>query len=359
MDRRRLLAIGLVAVLAAAGGCDSGGDGGGGGSEGAAADCGLDEGECAPESARVDLAKPVFSRPTEITNPLFPTSTLNQVIQLGEEAGEPARVEITLLPVTRTIEWDGQTVATVVRQFIAYAGPRVVEVALDYFAQADDGSVWYFGEDVFNYEDGVVADMGGTWLAGKDGPAGMIMPAQPKAGDVYRPENIPGSVFEEVTVKAVGETVEGPRGPVAGGITIQEHLMEGDFEGKSFAPGYGESRIEAEDELVRVALAVPIDALSGAPASELKALFSGAVSIFDEASAGEWAPVMAELENVTSAWHTYEAGDVPELLGAQVTGALEDLSAAVGARDAAATGQGALDLARAGLDLQLRHLPPA
>lgn len=355
--RRALLAIGLVVALA--GGCDGGGDGGGGGSE-ATSDCGLEEGaKCAPESQRVDLAKPSFSKPTEITNPLFPTATLNQVIQLGEEGGDPVRVEVTLLPTTKSIEWDGQTVTTIVRQFIAYSGLRVVEVALDYFAQADDGSVWYFGEDVFNYEDGVVADMGGTWLAGKDGPAGMIMPAQPKAGDVYRPENIPGVVFEEVTVKAVGETVEGPRGPVAGGISIQEHLMENTFESKSFAPGYGESRIEAEDELIRVALAVPVDALSGSPPAELRALANGAGAIFEAAGKGDWAAAADSFESLGSAWRVFEATDVPDLLGAQVLEALNRLDAGVKARDTTATRQTALDLIRAGLDLELRHLPPA
>src|SRR3712207_7251147 len=63
----------------------------------------------------------------------------------------------------------------------------------------------YWSSDVcssdLNYEDGVVADTHGTWLAGRDGPPGMIMPADPSPGQVYRPENIPDLVFEEVTVK--------------------------------------------------------------------------------------------------------------------------------------------------------------
>ena len=65
---------------------------------------------------------------------------------------------------------------------------------------------------MFNYEDGVVADTDGTWLAGTDGPPAMIMPADPQVGEVYRPENIPDFVFEEVTVKSVGLTVRRPRG---------------------------------------------------------------------------------------------------------------------------------------------------
>ena len=130
--------------------------------------------------------------------------------------------------------------ATRIHQYVAYSGGRILEVALDWYAQADDGSVWYFGEDVFNYEDGVVADTHGTWLAGRDGPPGMIMPAQPSPGQVYRPENIPELVFEEVTVKAAGQRVPGPRGTVDGALVIKELHMDGATEEKTFAPGYGE-----------------------------------------------------------------------------------------------------------------------
>jgi len=109
---------------------------------------------------------------------------LDQVIQLGEEAGATLRFEVTLLPETRTIEWNGQQVETLVSQFIAYEDGRVLEVAVDFFAQADDGAVWYFGEDVANYVDGAIDNTDGTWLAGRDGPPGMIMPADPQVGDV-------------------------------------------------------------------------------------------------------------------------------------------------------------------------------
>ena len=61
---------------------------------------------------------------------------------------------------------------------VAYLDGRIHEVALDWYAQADDGSAWYFGEDVFNYEDGKVADTEGTWIVGGETPAAMIMPAK-------------------------------------------------------------------------------------------------------------------------------------------------------------------------------------
>jgi hypothetical protein len=45
--------------------------------------------------------------------------------------------------------------------------------------------VWYFGEDVIDYVGGAAAFTEGTWLAGRDGPPAMIMPAKPKHGDVF------------------------------------------------------------------------------------------------------------------------------------------------------------------------------
>jgi hypothetical protein len=203
----------------------------------------------AADSARVDRGRPGFSDPTRITNPRFPVAGLTQVLQLGHEGGKPLRVEVTRLPRPRTIEWDGRWVGTVASQFVAYLDGRIQEVAVDYFAQADDGSVWYFGEDVANYRDGTVADHDGSWLAGRDGPPGMIMPADPREGDVYRSENIPGLVFEQDTVRSTTGTVDGPRGPVQGATLVEELLMDGTVEHKAFAPGYGEFRAQAKDEL--------------------------------------------------------------------------------------------------------------
>ncbi len=165
----------------------------------------------APASQRVDTATPTFSNPTAVTNPLFPVSATNirsccsvrSTARTSEPRSRCSRDQI--------IEWHGQQIEVLVSQYAAYLDGRIHEVAYDFYAQADDGAVWYFGEDVFNFEDGVIADTHGTWIAGKDGPAGMIMPADPQVGDVYRPENIPGFVFEEVTVaKAVGRTLDGP-----------------------------------------------------------------------------------------------------------------------------------------------------
>lgn len=315
----------------------------------------------APDSERIDLEVPVFSNPTAITNPLFPISDLAQVIQLGTEADTALRTEVTLLPETRVIEWNGVEVETLVSQFTAYADGRVVEVAVDFFAQADDGSVWYFGEEVTNYVDGLIANHDGTWLAGTDGPPGMIMPADPKVGDVYRPENIPGFVFEEVTVKAVDETADGPRGPVEGVIHIQELLMDGLLEDKIFAPGYGEFffAVPAEEELVYMGVAVPADALDGPVPEELTVLLAAANEVFDAAASEDWDAVGSGVAAMTAAWDSYGANGPPPLLVAEMDEALDSLGAGADSKEPAAVRQGAIDIVQASLDLGLQYRLPA
>jgi DNA-binding ferritin-like protein (Dps family) len=342
-----------LALALAVGACSDGGRG-----TDEAPTCGFtDPGACRPDNELIDLDVPGFSRPTEITNPYFPSSALAQVVQLGQDAGAAARAEITLLPETRRIEWNGLEVDVVVVQFVGYLDGRIVEHALDYFAQADDGSVWYFGEDVDNFEDGVIADHDGTWLAGRDGPPGMIMPGEPAVGAVFRPENVPGLVFEEDAVLSVTDTAAGPSGPIDGVLRIEEHLMDGTFEEKLYAPGYGEFQASTEEELVTVAVAVPIDAAAEPEPPELGIIAASMPVLAEAAEAEDWSAASAALETMTAAWTTYGDADVPELLGTQMNDALDAATAALDANDAGATLQGALAVAEACLDLQLRYRP--
>ncbi len=319
----------------------------------------------APPRDRVDRARPSFSNPTVVDNQWFPISDLHSAILLGNEDGHPLRIETTLLPDPKVIEVNGEKVETLVSQFVSYVDGRLHEVALDWYGQADDGSVWYFGEDVFNYEDGVVADTDGTWLAGKDGPVEMIMPADPQVGDVYRPENIPDSVFEEVTVKATGLTVDGPSGPVEGAIVGTElHLLENHYEDKAFAPGYGEFSSGVNGNLEAMALAVPTDARPGPVPPELERISSEAVTILDAAQAGDWDTATAALPAMTAAWDAYRAGGaVPPLLDLEMTDALDALAGnalvpAVEAHNVTGAAKAAVDVTQAALDLQLRYRPP-
>ncbi|MEU9655656.1 hypothetical protein [Streptomyces chartreusis] len=307
----------------------------------------------APESDRVDLTEPKFTDPTRITNPLHPTAETDQVVMGGQTDGEPFRTEVSTLPDTKTINLGGDKVQALTSQYVAFQGGRVLEVALDWYAQADDGSVWYLGEDVFNYEDGVVADTEGTWQAGRDNaPAAMIMPAHPERGDVYRPENLPGVVFEEVTVKETDRTVDGPYGPVEGAITVHELHLDGSTEDKTFAPGYGEFSTGNGGDLEAVSLAAPTDTRQGPLPTELRTLDRAARAVQD----GE--VTAADLGAVRDAWTAYRDSDaVPELLATQMTRDLDSLDEAVTAKDGQETLAAALRVAQNTSDLRLRYEP--
>jgi len=187
----------------------------------------------------------------------------------------------------------------------------------------------------------------------------MIMPADPQVGDVYRPENIPGLVFEEVRIKAVDETVEGPRGSVEGAIIAEELHQDGAREEKTFAPGYGEFFTGSGGDVEALALALPADELPGLPPAELETLSAGADDILDQARSKDWKAASATVRAMRSAWKTFQGGEVPPRLGPLLSDALRGLVRAVGDRDPASAREAAIDVAQAGLDLQLRNRPPA
>jgi len=314
----------------------------------------------APAARRVDLVAPAFSNPTSITNPLFPISRLASVVLNGKVDGRAFRTETTLLPDTRIVEWSpGQCVKALVSQYVAFLDGRIQEVALDFYAQADDGSVWYFGEDVFNYEQGVVADTSGTWLAGKEGPAAMIMPAVPAAGVVHRPENIPGLVWEEVAVKTIGRIVDGPRGRVAGAMVGRELHDDGTFSDKIFAPGYGEFYSGHEGDVEALAVAVPTDELPGPTPPALRRLSSGADRVLRTAAPERGRTIAATVREMKAAWNAHRGDRVPPRLVAPTGRALRALARAVQAGHRGSVRNAALDVKQAALDLQLPYRPSA
>jgi hypothetical protein len=322
---------------------------------------GLDELPLEPMSRRIDLTAPRFSNPTRITNPLFPISRLRSVVFSGRVDGKPFHTETTLLPETRIIEWSpGQTVKARVSQYLAYVDGRVEEVALDYYAQADDGSVWYLGEDVNDYDpDGFVDSTLGSWLAGREGPPEMIMPAHPKVGDVHRAENIPAIAFEEVEIKTTGKTVAGPAGPVRGAMVARELHDDGTFSDKVFAPGYGEFFTGDRNEVEALALAVPTDALDGPLPAELKTLARAASGVLRSTRAGNWRSASTGLRTEVGAWEAYRGNPVPTRLESEMNRALRELRTGIGKRDRTRAGSAAIDVGQSALDLQLRYRKPA
>lgn len=365
LPRRRHVALGAAALVAAGAAATIAVAGAPGKASLAAGEwtpleCGTYSGTgCAPIEARVDLAKPVFTRPTAVTNALYPVRSLTSLVMLGQADGRPFRSESTLLPRTEVVEWDGRRIETLVVQYAAFRDGRIEEVAIDRYAQADDGSVWYLGEDVVDYVDGRALRTGGTWLAGIDGPPAMIMPAAPKLGNVYRSENLAGIVFEEMRVDEVDRTVQSAGGPVAGAITTDELALDGGHATKVLAPGYGEFSTFSGTDREDLVLALPIDALKGPEPAQLQLLRGGAGGLLRALQTRDWEAAPSIARRLQGAFADLPQAGQPPAIVAELRRAVGAAQRAVASRNARRASQAAIDATRSVLDLQLRYQPPA
>jgi hypothetical protein len=195
---------------------------------------------CAGVSPAVNLQvdSPRFSHPREITNPYLPLASLKQDIL----ENKTERVERTAKPeIRKTFQIGGQTVEALTvedREFTASGD--LTEATLDYFAQDDDGNVYYLGEDVDEYKNGKVSAHGGAWLLGKDTQRpGLLIPAHPKIGDTFKSENVPKITWEVDEVVSLSETVTVPAGTFHNCVKIKESASDGDTEIKFSAPNVG------------------------------------------------------------------------------------------------------------------------
>src|SRR6185295_711332 len=137
---------------------------------------------------------------------------------------------------------------------------QVIEDTLDFYAQDDDGNVWYFGEESKQLDNGALVGIEGSWAAGvDDAQPGIIMEAAPKVGDEYRQEFAPPDAEDLAKVSSVTATETVPFGGT------QTDLLETDefspiepdvVEHKFYASGIGNILTVEEngvrDELVSV-----------------------------------------------------------------------------------------------------------
>ena len=310
----------------------------------------------APDTERIDLATPKFSHPTPITNTLHPTSRVEQVIFGGHVDNKPFRTEVTLLPETKPTPYRGTTIDTALIQYVAYLDGRIQEVAIDRYAQADDGSVWYFGEDYSAFEDGKVTDTEGTWVVDDKTPAALIMPAHPRVGDVYRPENVPEVVFEEVRVDKVDMNVPGPSGNISGAMEVNELHMDGTREGKIFAPGYGEfSTGDPGGDLEAVSLASPTDRRPDPAPAEFGALSAAVRAVFEAAADSDAERAKQAATTLDQAWGAALTKGVPPQSQSQMKRDMGELATAVDVKDWRSAQSAALRVAQNELDLRLLY----
>lgn len=207
-----------------------------------------------------------FSNPTDIDNsylPLEPGTVWNY------EGETEDGTETTVVEVLDEVRKVAGLDCVVVRDTV-YVDDVLIEDTHDWYAQDDDGNVWYMGEEVVNYEyddngDLVDTDDEGSWETdvdvadvGEIAAPGIVMMAEPVARTSYYQEWYPGEAEDMGFVVATGVSVTLPDGTEYDDClqTLDWAPLELDaLEYKFYAPGVGlviERTVDGEEETVLV-----------------------------------------------------------------------------------------------------------
>jgi hypothetical protein len=152
--------------------------------------------------------------------------------------GSRQRVEVTVTGETKDILGIR---ATVVHDVVTEDG-QVIEDTFDWYGQDRSGNLWYLGEDTKEFENGKVVSTEGSWEAGVDGAqAGIILPADPEVGMVYRQEYYAGQAEDAAEILSVDELAEVPFGSFDHVLLTKDYTpLEPDLlEHKFYALGVG------------------------------------------------------------------------------------------------------------------------
>lgn len=175
-----------------------------------------------------------------VDNPYFPHLPGTKMVYEGQTEEGLERIEIEVLSETKEVMG---IPATVMRDTV-YLDGVLIEDTFDWFAQDKAGTVWYFGEDVTNYENGTFKDKHGSWEAGVDGALpGIVMFGDPTAhlGETYRQEYYKGEAEDMADLLSVSESVTVPYGSFDNVVQTQDYTpLEPDLlEHKYYAQGIG------------------------------------------------------------------------------------------------------------------------
>ncbi len=188
--------------------------------------------------------EPVHLDPARFTaridNPWWPMTPGSRWVYRETDAqGGEQRIEVTVTGRTRKI----MGIEARVVHDVASSNGQVVEDTYDWYAQDDQGNVWYMGEDTKEYQDGKVVSTEGSWQGGVDGAQpGVLVPARPRPGMAYRQEYYKGQAEDAAQVLSLGRKAEVPYGAFADLLITKEFspLEPGVVEHKFYAPGVGQ-----------------------------------------------------------------------------------------------------------------------
>ena len=176
---------------------------------------------------------------TDIDNPYWPMRPGSRWVYREAEDGSVKKVVVTVTGKTKRLA-NGVT-ARVVRDEVTERG-EPVELTDDFYAQDQDGNVWYLGEATAEYEGGKLKTRAGSFEAGRDGArAGIIMPAAPRPGMAYRQEYKKGEAEDKARVLSVDDQAEVPAGHFRGALLTRDvnPLEPKVLEYKLYARGVG------------------------------------------------------------------------------------------------------------------------
>ncbi len=120
---------------------------------------------------------------------------------------------------------------------------ELTELTYDWYAQDKYGTVWYMGEDSTQYENGQPVGTEGSWTGGVDGAfPGIVMLADPRAGDSYRQEYKEDEAEDLAKVLRLNAMASVPYGDFDNCVETKEWspLEKGVVEQKFYAPGVGQ-----------------------------------------------------------------------------------------------------------------------
>ena len=184
-------------------------------------------------------------------NPFFILEPNYQlVLATGPDADEEANLTITVLNETKEVNG---TETRVVEERET-SGGELAEVSRNFFAVCEEtNSIFYFGEEVDEYENGRVVSHGGAWLAGEgENRPGIIMPGTILLGSRYYQEIAPKVAMDRAEIVNMGTTIQTPAGDFTDTLITQETtaLEPNELELKYYAAGIG--LLQEEDlKLVR------------------------------------------------------------------------------------------------------------
>jgi len=173
------------------------------------------------------------------SNPYFILEPNYHQVLVANETDAGAELTITVLNETREVNG---TETRVVEERETENG-ELVEISRNFFAICDEtNSVFYFGEEVDDYENGAIVSHGGAWLAGEgDNKAGLIMPGTVLLGAKYYQEIAPNVAVDRAEIIDTDGELVVPAGSFHDVLIVAESnpLEPGVEELKYYAPGVG------------------------------------------------------------------------------------------------------------------------